>query len=268
MSRELDIAGIRRIQLEILGAFDRHCSLSGLRYTLAYGTLLGAVRHAGYIPWDDDIDVMMPRADYDRLVESASIDRFEVRSLRHDRSWPLPYAKVCDTGTQVVEPTRSRVSYGVNIDVFPVDPVPQRRAFRAAHLAVCRVLACLHVLQTAVHRPGRCRFKSTTLRVAGPLLDRLPASSMAALRTWHARQTPPRSGLAGVVVGSFPWQVPQDWLLDTHHGCFEGREWPLPANSDGVLTALYGDYRVLPPSDRQVSHHAIRAYVRTEVTAR
>jgi lipopolysaccharide cholinephosphotransferase len=264
VSQELDTEHVRKIQLAILDAFDAHCSTSGLRYTLAYGTLLGAIRHAGYIPWDDDIDVMMPRDDYEVLCRSASVGGYSVHSSTGNRDWRLPYAKVSDTTTRVVERTRDPVVVGVNIDVFPVDHVPQSALSRRLRFAVCRALEALGVLRILSPRPHRALWKRLCVGLVQPPARLVSGPTLAQLRTRVARSPAPSSRLAGVVVGSFPWAVPEEWLDDRNRGSFEGRDLRIPANADGVLRRLYGSYQTMPPVEDRETHHTMSAYALEE----
>jgi lipopolysaccharide cholinephosphotransferase len=260
VSQELGTERVRRVQLAILDAFDARCSELGLRYTLAYGTLLGAVRHSGYIPWDDDIDVMMPRAHFEALCRSGSIGDYPIHSWAADREWTLPYAKVSDPTTRVVEQSREPVTVGVNIDVFPVDEVSQLRLARTVHFAVCRALEGLRVLRVLSPRRDRDLWKRSALTILQPVARLIPGPALVALRTRLSRRPAASNRLAGVVVGSFPWAVPKRWLEDTERAVFEGRDLRVPANADGVLRRLYGNYEEMPPVEERHSHHAMTAY--------
>ena len=96
---EISIDRVRAIQLEILASIDSFCQENGLRYALAYGTLLGAVRHKGYIPWDDDIDIMMPRPDYDVFIKSYQSEENRVIDLSQSPVCVEMFAKVSRAGT-------------------------------------------------------------------------------------------------------------------------------------------------------------------------
>ena len=161
------------MQLEVLAALDRHCREQGLTYYLGYGTLLGAVRHGGFIPWDDDVDVMMPRADYERLrrhLRRQRPRRPDARSPRTQAGWPLPYAKVSDDRTVLVEPFEVPVAMGVNVDVFPLDPVPSSPLRPRVQAVLLRRLGW--ALELQVHRrrarPRLARPGGDPARQAGP----------------------------------------------------------------------------------------------------
>lgn len=116
----ISVKEMKKIQVEILKDVHRFCELNGLRYTLIFGTLLGAVRHQGYIPWDDDIDIAMPRKDYEKFIQSYHHEYYYAYDYRKDDDYCNPYAKVADTRT-ILEENVCMKNIGVNIDVFPFD---------------------------------------------------------------------------------------------------------------------------------------------------
>lgn len=118
---------LREIQMQILDAVDAFCGEHLIKYSIACGTLLGAVRHGGYIPWDDDIDIYMLRNDYERfesLFPDIYLDRFSLFSSKKNNRWHLPYGKVADIRTVMQNDLVNVVPVGVNIDVFIIDEVP------------------------------------------------------------------------------------------------------------------------------------------------
>jgi len=123
-------ARLKAIELDIFKAFLKVCKENDLRYFLAGGTLLGAVRHKGFIPWDDDMDVLMPRKDYDRFLEigqSLLPPEYFLQTRQTDREYPCNFAKIRDSRTTFVEKSlKDRViNHGVYIDIFPLDYFPQ-----------------------------------------------------------------------------------------------------------------------------------------------
>ena len=103
----LDIKQIQNIESSILQEYVDFCESESLRYFVAYGTLLGTVRHKGFIPWDDDIDVMMPREDYERLLKKGELigGRYKILSMNNRKEWPYLFAKCVDTFTEMEETT-------------------------------------------------------------------------------------------------------------------------------------------------------------------
>lgn len=130
---------IRPLQLKILETLkeiDSVCREHNLRYYIVAGTLLGAVRHKGFIPWDDDLDIAMPRPDYDRLIAHSREwlpGHLEMICAETDANYPFPFAKIQNADTTLIE--RKHISYlgGVYIDVFPLDAVPESRLRQRLH---------------------------------------------------------------------------------------------------------------------------------------
>lgn len=118
--KSISVEEMKNIQVDILKSVHQFCEKNGLRYTLIFGTLLGAIRHKGYIPWDDDIDIAMPREDYELFVKKYKHEFFYVYDYRKDADYHNPYAKVADTRT-ILEENICMKNIGVNIDVFPFD---------------------------------------------------------------------------------------------------------------------------------------------------
>ncbi len=120
--KSISISEMKRIQVDILKDVHLFCEKNKIRYTLIFGSLLGAIRHKGYIPWDDDIDIAMPRPDYERFVSSykSSTGYYYVYDYRKDPDYYNPYAKVADVRT-ILEENISMKNIGINIDVFPFD---------------------------------------------------------------------------------------------------------------------------------------------------
>lgn len=120
--KAISVEEMKQIQMDILKDVHRFCTENDLRYTLIFGSLLGAARHKGYIPWDDDMDIAMLRPDYEKFIAnySSKDGHYHVYDHRKDDEYYHPYAKVADTRT-ILEENTSMKDIGVNIDLFPVD---------------------------------------------------------------------------------------------------------------------------------------------------
>ena len=121
---EIGIDKLKQIQLDMLKDIHAFCVEHDIRYSLAFGTLLGAVRHKGYIPWDDDVDIMMPREDYNRFIRSYGNNIYRIADMSVNPDYGLPFAKVEDVLTVIEENVEGGSVFGIYIDVFPVDYIP------------------------------------------------------------------------------------------------------------------------------------------------
>lgn len=125
--KQINIDELKNIQVDILKKFHTYCVDKDINYFISCGTLIGAIRHKGYIPWDDDIDVQLPRKDYEVLIEEFNVsppEDLRLRSLFSSKDYNLPYAKIENVKTCIIEYADSNVDIGVNIDIFPIDSIP------------------------------------------------------------------------------------------------------------------------------------------------
>ena len=124
---ELRLTEVKKLQMDVLSAIDEFCKSNGIKYSLGEGSMLGAIRHQGFIPWDDDIDIVLLRTEYNRLMaEFPEVYKgcFKIASLERNMEWSRPYAVAYDDNTVIVEAGREKLSIGVKIDIFPVDNIP------------------------------------------------------------------------------------------------------------------------------------------------
>lgn len=121
---------LKKVELDLLIQFDKICRENSLRYSLSDGTLLGAIRHKGFIPWDDDIDVIMPRADYERLLSLDNSNKeITIYHYKNNRYF-YPFAKMCDNRYRLFESYRPEKCLGPYIDIFPLDYLPDDKRKR------------------------------------------------------------------------------------------------------------------------------------------
>ena len=128
MEENLKLEEMKKVEIEILKKIDEVCSENNIVYSLAGGSAIGAVRHKGFIPWDDDIDIMMLREDYDKLqnvMNDKDYKGIKLLSINNDENFPYPYMKAVSLNTTGKEIGIDKIKdYGVFIDIFPVDKVP------------------------------------------------------------------------------------------------------------------------------------------------
>jgi lipopolysaccharide cholinephosphotransferase len=262
---ELTASELRHVQLGILDEVDRACRSLGLTYYLAWGTLLGAVRHGGYIPWDDDIDLMMFRSDYEalaaHLAQAQGTGRWSVGSAQTTPNWPYPFMKVSDERTRWVESSDLAVPIGVNIDIFPIDGHADGSVRSWLHHRELGLVRGLLLLKTVTRRPDMSSWKRLVLGCSKLVLGRVKTST---LTDWFTRSARRYDGgearEVGVRVGSSDWAVDRRAIDAPQDILFEERLCLGPTDAHAVLAAIYGDYMTLPPVEQRVTHHAFTAF--------
>ena len=262
MPYELTLEEIQQAELAMLDDFVRFCDSHGLRYSLVGGTLLGAVRHGGFIPWDDDIDVAMPRPDYDTFVSLAEEVRRQTGLVAKGVcGCSLRCAPLCKLSNEsiIVSPAMEKEECALWIDIMPFDGLPDgptdvARRFRKAKIIRGILLAC-----NTKPGVGRSRFGRAARAIIRPM-----GRSQVWRDAWAARLN--RLGKAveydsSTCVGVLTWGMygtgecfPKAGLDTMTQVTFEGRRFAAMSCWDEYLTGIYGDYRQLPPREQRVNH--------------
>ena len=264
MRKYIDSEESKRIQLEILDGIDRFCTQRGLRYSLAYGTLIGAVRHKGFIPWDDDIDLMMPRPDYDRLRKEFQADGLYLVDLADRDDCVETFLKVCKAGTVMVDKNFGRELWGVNVDVFPVDGAPSEDL--ASHYAALdRIREKLFQICPYYKSVRKGRFPLMVKYALKRLRYFYPGSFRSLKKKLVDGQKALPYATSEIVGVYYASEKTRTFLKKEIYDeiatlPFEGKEYPALKHFDTYLSSLYGNYMQLPPEEKRVSHHAYDSY--------
>ena len=267
----MELDEIKQCGFEVLCGVKQVCEAYGLRYSLTGGTLIGAVRHQGFIPWDDDIDIMMPRPDYDRFIEAAK-DRdwgFDLHCAELDgKDYWYPFAKACHRKTRLQERgiAETGVSLGVYVDIFPVDGAGNTLAGAKLRTMVFQFLHGLKVTSnwTCYRRSKLRKWYYEPARYVCYLLSRLLGRCRidGMLNRFLRGKTFDRSAFAGRLVGDYGSReiMPKALFESVSPVIFAGEQFDAVTDYDTFLRELYGDYMQLPPEEKQVTHHEFEAY--------
>lgn len=251
---------LQRCILDIALEFQRICEKNGLKYFLTYGTLLGAVRHQGFIPWDDDMDVGMPREDYEKFLRIAPSELgkdFFLQTAATDPAYAFGSAKIRLNGTALVEDyaVDSKQHNGIFLDIFPFDTMPKRGWQQWLHFraAKCVKWAALGKTDYAFVKSKRRKF-AKLMSAAFFFLRKDGALKLAdKLRRLYERRPTGRY----VDMEWYKSVITDEDLQGGRTLLFEGYEFPVPQRSEQMLTEIYGDYMKLPPVEKRGIQHDV-----------
>ena len=264
--KELTLQELKDIEFEILKMFDAFCKENNIKYYLSHGTLLGAIRYKKFIPWDDDVDLLIPRADYDRMISLfKDTDRYKLFAFEKDENYLYPIAKLCDMTTLKDEGGYNNgVTLGVDIDLFPLD---------AWDDDLEKAKKEVKYIGKNMFRLGLTKLKKADSR--NPIKKIAKGCLMVFYKMFGSKyfikkilKASHKEGQKGNnYLGCKAWCVygekgiiPADVFAETVDIEFEGEKFPAPVGWDKYLTCLYGDYLPEPPKEKQKTHHSFKAY--------
>lgn len=270
----LTLEQTQEIYLELLQEFDGVCRQYGLRYDLCGGSMLGAVRHRGFIPWDNDIDLSMPRPDYERLLELQREGKLRLPGRRQvvserDKTFPRHFARyVRHDVKRVSEMAEDWDCPYIGIDIFPLDGVPADERSFARQIKKIRRLR--RFLLTSVEKKGTSRRGKAAAMVKNlyrPILRLIGSYRLAHMLDKECSRVDYETAqYVGIISGMYGlkerWR--KDQMLPQARFDFEGLQVLGFANYDIYLKNLYGDYMKLPPEDQRVPHCDAACRVETE----
>lgn len=243
---------LQMMQLEMLKVLDQICRKHDIHYSLFAGTALGAVRHQGFIPWDDDLDVVMLREDYEKFLLVAPDEVGEDYFIQKEFSehWPMQFSKMRKNQTAFIEryiPKDLEIHMGVYIDIFPCDNLYERKAgqllqFIASKVLIAHALDCRGYLTDS-------KLKKMFLVVSRVLPWKLCRRLCILKSRADSSQVHVFLGAASKMSHSV---FPRAWIENTVQMKFEDGYFPVSANYDDLLTTLYGDYMTPTPEDERV----------------
>ena len=246
---------LKFVEVEILKEFVRICETLRLNYYVLGGTLLGAVRHKGFIPWDDDIDVGMLRKDYEVFIAEAQKllpEHLFLQTFRTDPDWPGNFAKIRNSNTTFIETSvrNCRINHGAYIDIFPLDFYPSKHVWgfeRIKMLLNLRISTAFYGIDIST----RGRF------LRGLLCVLLPSRAKTVMVREKLYTSIRPTHMIANYCGAWGQKeiVPAEWYAE---GCeleFEGMAVNGPKEYDKWLTQVYGNYMEFPPEEKRVAHH-------------
>lgn len=261
--KEIPIEDQKKCLLEILDWTIDFCKVNNIRCYLHAGTLLGAVRHKGFIPWDDDVDVAMPRPDYERFKELMDDynKNYYIANYKNMKLYPTPFIKICKRETEAII-NKKICGYGLGIDVFPIDGYPQNVSDREKWFSEQKsIFFDLYLSNVQFELYGN---KNPIMYLFNKMKNMYINSNKAAVLVDEnsKKNKFESSDYAGCSVGIFRGK-PEiakresfDYSIEME---FEGKKYPVPIGWKDILTSIYGpDFMTPPPEDkRQTTHDEI-----------
>ncbi|WP_303834050.1 phosphorylcholine transferase LicD [Ruminococcus flavefaciens] len=277
MGKEIkDLKDIQALSLTVLKRFDEICQKNGFKYFLAYGTLIGAIRHNGFIPWDDDIDVMMPRKDFNRFIAYTEKHKKELYPLKlHNRRntenyyYGIPRFSDMKYQYTVIDNYEKGFDIGVFIDIYPLDNFGNNREDAERLFKKCRqmnrefdwyvnTISKVSFIRTLVRKTMHCLMHIKYKKDYKNEIDKR-------IEKYILNNTSEDDKYIGVVLwASKIWQYDKSKLqgLKTVRHKFEDYEFNIPAAYDYMLKKGYGDYMQLPKEEDRHPYHNYRIQVR------
>lgn len=272
---QFDLKEFQGILFELLTEFDRVCKKYDIKYSLSFGTLLGAVRHKGFIPWDDDVDVMMTREEYDKYVEAMKKEKNDLyffQTKETDSKYPYNIARLRKNNTAMIYENweNSGIHQGIYIDIYPIDKLHDNKFKRALQKALIIVGTPVRISQNREIFFGGAKSYSNKLKKILYVISKiLPSRLMEKIETKaivSANKTNAKK--AGIIFeGGVLLKTPRD-LIPFNSACmddytyleFEGRNFMVCKNYVELLEGWYGDYMQLPPEEDRVMYHHPKYY--------
>lgn len=266
--KKLELSEIKQIEFDILKKFVDFCDKNQINYSLAYGTLLGCVRHGGFIPWDDDIDVFLPRTDYEKLLSLKDVFENSFKELNFKclgtKNYPFGFLKITNNETLVEEKEiEKKYRYGIWIDVFPLDKISSNKKKHLKNIKkinfwnkilVKSIIANGNFCDGKKKQIANSFFLIPLSHLIAKIID-IPKLCAKNAEKFNHEKTNLFTNYIWENNTRFPvFDITK--IFPTKKGTFEGVEFNIPNDSDNILKTLYGNYMELPPESERVSHLA------------
>ena len=252
---EVDLQRLKKVEIKTLEIFIDICKKLQLKYYALGGTCLGAVRHKGFIPWDDDIDIGMPREDYEVFISKAKEllpSKYFLQTAYTDPEWHMHFCKIRNKNTLFLEESVShlKMNHGVYIDIFPLDYTNSKK--RSLRFRMLKGIESRQFIK-----------KTTFKQKIKLLLFKVLTFSFSAKSAFLKIEKKYRCSSKKKYLANYSGAWGDKEIVDSSFFDgflllpFENVQISCPSNSDGYLTSLYGDYMKLPPVEKRMSHHFV-----------
>lgn len=266
----IDLRDFHNELLDILIEFDRICRENNIKYSLAFGTLLGAVRHKGFIPWDDDVDVMMERNDYDyfcKICPEKIGNNYFFQSRKTEKKYPYNICRIRKNNTAMIYNTwkDAGIHLGIYIDIYPIDKIPNNKIKRIIQKFFIILNTPVRISRNPViFFNGGQKFNAIIKKILYYVSRMIPIGLSTRIENYYlTKYNKLDCNLSGIICeGGTLIKTPQDmkpfkssFLSSYKEVSFEGHSFLAVSECDGVLSHWYGDYMKLPPENERVMYH-------------
>ena len=247
---------VKNVEIEILKSFIEVCEKLGLKYYAIAGTALGIVRHKGFIPWDDDIDVAMMREDYEYFLEHAQQylpEHLFLQTYKNDKGYHQGFAKIRNSNTTFIETAvkDNEMNHGIYIDIFPIDYCDVKKV-KTPWFKFKERIYCIGV--AGLFSNIKLSFKAKLFYAFSKLF--CFSGKQAIAKRDELYKSMPKGGMvASIYAYGVKELVPIEWYGEGKKMEFEGIEVVVPNECDKYLKQIFGDYMQLPPVEKRVTHH-------------
>lgn len=260
---------VQLVQLEMLIEIDRICKNNNIKYQLYSGTLLGAVRHKKFIPWDDDLDICLLRKDYDRLIKILPDElssKYFIQTHETDRNYVHAFARIRKNNTLMLQSYYKEIdmNHGIFIDIFPMDKImPNTFMGKIQYFSLYSIRGIKFLKVIGICRNTDSKYKRHLKLFFHLILKPLHIQYFNNLEAKIARMFSDKQTIYSTHLSEagkqfyHPYKIVNEHFYDTIDMEFEGHIFPAPRKYDEVLTSIFGDYMALPPPDQRKPHHGV-----------
>lgn len=252
----ISLAEKRKIQLRLLHEVHTACQKYNLTYYLAFGTLLGAVRHHGFIPWDDDLDVMMPLEDIIKLSECYTSDNYRFLTCYNNKEMGYPFARIY--ANETYEKRGSRKGLGVNIDIYPIVGASAKKEEQNDLSAKYERWRTIRILLRKFQGGLNRLHLWPEHHLDNTLLTWACKRTIAIFKKYSSYKEADSVYIIGTYYNRY---LPPEWFKESVLLTFENNKYHVPKAYDSILREYYNDYMKLPPEEQRVPYHGGRFYM-------
>lgn len=252
---------VKKTEFEILCVIDEFCKKNDIKYSLAYGTLIGAVRHKGFIPWDDDIDLWMSRKDYEKFIDlwlQSPIDGYIIQNTDLENDFTQNFTKIRKDNSAFIqseEEKKKKYHKGIFVDIFPLDRVSKTKFGRIRQVVFASLMMLFYRKFSPPEEKGLKKF------ISKAILFIVPKSQYEKFRKYFEKKYLSVCGdstcklMCGSTYSGLNRQYDSDLLDSFVYLPFEDKEFSVVSKWEHALTIQYGDYMQFPPKNEQVWKH-------------